>query len=78
MLFLIQTLALSGEHRVFVAEEFIQKGRFTDNTAQSKNKIPGIDLIIILGNFTNGPSTAPMLLRGVPFFSLACGVRTFL
>jgi hypothetical protein len=79
MPFSLQTMAWLGEHRAIVVEEFIQNG---DNDAaclsQSANKISGNGLTVTLGNFTNGHSTAPRLLCGVPFFSLVCGVRTFL
>jgi hypothetical protein len=47
------------------------------NEAESTNNISGTGLTITLGNFTNGNSTAPRLLYGVPFFSLVCGVRIF-
>jgi hypothetical protein len=79
--FSVRTMAWSGEHCAFVVKELIQNGGSPIMTAclsQSTNKISGIGLTITLENFTNGHSTAPRLLCGVPVLSLVCWVRTFL
>jgi hypothetical protein len=74
-------MACSGEQRAFLVEEFIQNGGSPIMTqgglSQSTNKISGTGLSVTLGNFTNGHSTAPRLLCGVPFLSLVCGALLF-
>jgi hypothetical protein len=81
MPFSVHTMALSGEQHVFVVEKFIQNGgsprHISTFQAQSTN-ISGTGLTLTLGNFTNGHSTAPAILCGVPFLNVVCGVLTFL
>jgi hypothetical protein len=68
-------MAWSDEHRAFVVEEFIQNGGSPVMT--QRDFLSSVDMIPFT-NFTNGHSTTPRLLCGVPFFSLMCEIRTFL